>query len=319
MRDLSLRILAACLVITSACASAPTPKAATKGSEQGRALVALLSDPDKRDTAYCDLLRLGLFHRRAAAYRDDCLPVTQVISVPQASGPSLYLVFARPGYEVERSPNRRNASGPFSLFDSDGFIIPVFQGASLIDQDSELFSYSPQGAMAIGHAFGQSNGSAFEPGHWSVQVLHVVPTTADQKPVLSILLGPPVFGFEDACQGFFWSWRVREVEGDGWPEIEVGPRLDDQDNIAPAATYRWSPEKGNYVGPAGRPEDGFLSYSIDDDRNVDKRFADYWRHHRDNRNGHRRSQCRTGAGHARQNSSSPRIARYASTSAIGVR
>ena len=277
----------------SACAPATAPKAAAiNTSEQRRALVRSLFDPDKRDTAYCDLLRFGLYHRRPA-YRDKCVPVTQVISAPQSDGPPLYLVFVEPGYEIERAPNRRNLSGPFSIFDSEGFIIPVFQGANVVDGDSELFPYSPQGAIAIGHAFGQTHGDAFKPGHWSVQVLHVVPTTADQKPALSILLGPPVFGFEDSCKGFFWSWRSRDVDGDAWPEIEIGPRLDDQDNIAPAATYRWSPDTGRYVGPTGSAEDGFVMYSIDRGKNIDKQFADYWRDRREKRNGRRRSQCKS--------------------------
>ena len=261
-------------------------------AEQARALVRGLVDRDKRDAAYCDLLRLGLHHGRLPD-RDECLPVTEVVAAPQMDGSSLYVVFGKPGYEIERVPNRRNAAGPFSLFDRDGFIIPVFQGANLLDGDSELFTYSPQGGLAIGHSFGEAHGDAFKPGHWSAQVLHVVPTTSDQKSALSILLGPPVFGFEDSCKGFFWSWRARDLDQDGWPEIEIGPRTDDQNHIAPAATYRWSQDQGRYVGPTGNPADGFLTFSADGRKNVDNRFANYWRSHRDSRTGFRLSQCKT--------------------------
>jgi hypothetical protein len=292
MRELNLRVLIAALAVASACGAATAPKTQISSAEQGRTLVRSLGDPDKRDAAYCDLLRLGLHHRRLP-YRDECLPVSEVVAAPQTDGSSLYLVFGTPAYEVERAPNRHNAAGPFSLFDSDGFIIPVFQGANLVDGDSELFRYSPQGEIAVGHTFGQTHGDSFKAGHWSTQVLHVVRTTSDQKAALSVLLGPPVFGFEDSCKGFFWTWRARDLDGDGWPEVEIGPRTDEQDDMAPVATYRWSPEQRRYVGPTGSPEQGFLTYAVEHDNNGENRFVDYWRGHRDKRMGLRRTECRT--------------------------
>jgi len=280
------------MAAASACGAAAAPQMQSSSAERGRTLVHLLLDSDKRDEAYCALLRLGLSHRRLPA-RDECLPVTEVVAAPQTDGSSLYLVFGKPGYEVERTPNRRNSAGPFSLFDSDGFVIPVFQGANLVNGDSELFRDSPQGGIAIGHAFGESHGDSFKPGHWSTQVLHVVPTTPEQKPALSVVLGPPVFGFEDSCKGFFWTWRVRDLDGDGWPEIEIGPRTDEQNDIAPAATYRWSPEQGRSVGPTGSPEQGFLAYAFEHDSKGENRFVNYWGSHRDRRMGLRRTECKT--------------------------
>jgi len=293
--ELNLRVLLAILAAASACAAAAAPYTQISPAEQGRTWVRWLADTNRRDEAYCALLRLGLHHRRLP-YRDECLPVSDVVAAPQADGSSLYIVFGKPGYEIARAPNRRSAAGPFSLFDSDGVIIPVFQGASLIDEDSELFTYSPLGRIAIGHAFGESHGNSFKPSHWSTRVLHVVPTTPEQKPALSVLLGPPVFGFDDSCKGFFWTWRVRDLDEDGWPEIEIGPRTDENDNIAPAATYRWSPEQRRYVGPPGSPEQGFLTYAVEHDNNGEKRFVDYWRSHRDKRLGLRRTQCTTVSG-----------------------
>lgn len=293
--ELNLRVPLAMLAAASACAAAVSPYTQTSPAEQARTWVRLLADTNRRDEAYCALLRLGLHHRRLP-YRDDCLPVSDVVAAPQADGSSLHLVFGKPGYEIRRSPNRQNAAGPFSLFDSYGFIIPIFQGASLVDGDSEVFTYSPQGGIAIGHAYGQSHGDSFKPGHWSTQVLHVVPTTPLQKPALSVLLGPPVFEFEDSCKGFFWTWRARDLDADGWPEVEIGPRTDDQNNIAPAATYRWSQEQSRYVGPTGSAAEGFLAYSVDRDKNVENRFVNYWRSHRDKRMGVRRTQCTTVTG-----------------------
>ena len=55
------------------------------------------------------------------------------------------------------------------------------------------------------------------------------------------------------------------------------------------------PEQRRYVGPSGSPEQGFLTYSVDD-KDGETRFSDYWRHHRDTRTGHRRLRCKTVSG-----------------------
>ena len=288
-----IAILALSLFTGSAVACADMPKAVPNTRRPGSALVRSLSDRSARNAAYCDLLERGLYRRRAR-YRDKCLPVRQVVSAPQANEPPLVMVFVDPGYAIERAPNRRNAAGPFSIFDSQGFIVPVFGGANLIDQEDELFPYSPHGELAVGHVYGVASGNSAESEQWDIQVLHVVPTDANQQPALSILLGPPAFGVGDTCEGHFWSWRWRDVDQDGWPEIEIGPRLNAENDLTPAATYRWSAQDRRYVGPAGRADQGFVSFSVADARSVYSQFTDYWRIHRDERKGHRRSRCTTG-------------------------
>ncbi len=204
----------------SACAKPAT--VAPSRSGRSRALVQSLLDPKTRDAAYCDLLGLRLAHRLADAYTDTCSPVTEVLTAPQAAGPPLYIVLTNPGYEIEREPLRRGPAGPFTIFDRNGYMVPVFWSANSVDNESEVFAYSPGGQIAIGNVIGVSHGSSFDVGHWSVQTLHIVPTIISQKPALSVVLGPPTFGFEDGCAGSFWSWRYRDLDADGWPEIQIG-------------------------------------------------------------------------------------------------
>jgi hypothetical protein len=213
--------LALAATAISACAKPATVTASR--SVRGQALVRSLADPKARDTAYCDLLGLRLYHCLSDAYQDTCGPVTEVINAPQPEGSPLHIVFSKPEYEIEREPIRRGPAGPFTIFDSNGHIVPVFSSANLVNYESELFAYSPTGQIAIGHVFGVSHGSSFDAGHWSVQTLHMVPTPVSQKPALSVVIGAPTFGFKDDCVGNFWSWRYRDLDADGWPEIQIGP------------------------------------------------------------------------------------------------
>jgi hypothetical protein len=77
------------------------------------------------------------------------------------------------------------------VFDSNGYVVPVFSSANVVNYESELFAYSPAGEVAIGNVFGVTHGSAFDAGHWSVQTLNIIPTTVAQKSALSVVLGPP--------------------------------------------------------------------------------------------------------------------------------
>ena len=113
---------------------------------------------------------------------------------------------------------------PFTIVDGNGYIVPVFSSANMVIYESEEFTSSPRGEIAIGHVIGATRGSSFDAGHWSVQTLHIVPTAISQKPALSVVIGPPTFGFDDDCAGNFWSWRYRDLDADGWPEIQIGPR-----------------------------------------------------------------------------------------------
>jgi hypothetical protein len=264
-------------------------------SSPGEALVRSLADPKARDTAYCELLSLRLYHRPKDAYKDTCGPVSEVVTAPQPRGSPLYIVFTKPEYEIEREPIRRGPAGPFSIFDSNGYIVPVFSSANVVNYESELFTYSPAGEVAIGNVFGVTHGSAFDAGHWSVQTLNIIPVTVGQKSALSVVLGPPTFGFDDGCAGNFWSWRYGDADADGRPEIQIGPRVDAEGNITPTATFRWSSDEQKYVGPTGSVAEQFIQFEPDDRKAFDA-YAEAWRGMQEKRTGRRLSWCRSGAG-----------------------
>jgi hypothetical protein len=164
----------------------------------------------------------------------------------------------------------------------------------MVIHESEVFAYSPAGQIAVGNVFGVAHRSSFDAGHWSVQTLHIVPTTISQKPALSVVIGPPTFGFDDNCARKFWSWRYRDLDADGWPEIQIGPRADAEGNITPTATFRWSSTDQRYVGPTGGIADQFLQFQPDDRKAFDA-YAAAWRNMQGKRTGYRLFSCRSGA------------------------
>ena len=177
--------LAAAVMCACVKKTAPvTPQEAARG----RILVQSLTDEKARDTAYCELLRLRLYHRPRDAYQDTCGPVSEVVNAPQQAGSPLYIVFTKPEYAIEREPIRRGPAGPFSIFDSNGYIVPVFSSANVVNYESESFTYSPAGEVAVGNVFGVTHGSAFDAGHWSVQTLNIIPTTDRSRRSASCLV-----------------------------------------------------------------------------------------------------------------------------------
>jgi hypothetical protein len=291
---LEVQFLAVLFSAAAICACAKTSMMPANPPGGRQALVQSLTDREARDTAYCKLLSLRLYHRPKDAYQDTCGPVSEVVTAPQPPGSPLYIVFTKPEYNIEREPIRGGPAGPFTIFDSNGYIVPVFSSANMVIHESEVFAYSPAGQIAVGNVFGVAHGSSFDAGHWSVQTLHVVPTTISQKPALSVVIGPPTFGFDDNCAGKFWSWRYRDLDADGWPEIQIGPRADAEGNITPTATFRWSSTDQRYVGPTGGSADQFLQFHPDDRKAFDA-YADAWRNMQGKRIGYRLSSCRSGA------------------------
>jgi hypothetical protein len=283
-----------CVALAAALSACAKPTSVTPSrSGQDHPLVQDLADANSRDAAYCGILRLRLFHRPADAYTDTCGPVTEVVTAPQPAGSPLFIMFTKPVFEIEREPIRRGPAGTFTIVDRNGYMVPVFSGANVVHYESEVFAYSPQGHIAIGHVFGMSSrGSSFDAGSWSVQTLHIVPTAVSQQPALSVAIGAPTFGFDDDCAGNFWSWRYRDVDADGWPEIEIGPRTDAEGHIIPMATFRWSNTDHKYVGPSGSIADQFIQFRPRD-RSAFDAYAGAWRSMQEKRTGYRLSWCRS--------------------------
>ena len=197
---------------------------------------------------------------------------------------------------MQRESIRRGPAGPFTIVDGNGYIVPVFSNANMVIHESEVLASSPRGEITVGHVIGTTRGSAFDAGHWSLQTLHIVPAAISQKPALSVVIGPPTFGFDDECAGNFWTWRYRDVDADGFPEIEIGPRADAEGNLKPAAMFRWSEADQKYIGPSGSIADQFLQFRPEDRRTASDGYTEAWRSMQDKRTGYRLSWCSSVSG-----------------------
>ena len=80
LMQLKLKFLAVSLTaaVMWACAKPATVTPSRAGL--GQMLVQSLADPKARDTAYCDLLGLRLYHRPADSYQDTCGPVSEIVT-----------------------------------------------------------------------------------------------------------------------------------------------------------------------------------------------------------------------------------------------
>jgi len=60
--------------------------------------------------------------------------------------------------------------GPFTLFDNDGYIIPVFSAANLLGEDDDIFAYAGDSRLAIAHVI-LHGAKRDAPIDWTTQVL----------------------------------------------------------------------------------------------------------------------------------------------------
>ena len=233
-----------------------SPTSASSADVAARKLVADLLRPERRDRAVCRLIGLGRYRGHPCEREKPCSTrrVNEVIVASQGLGPPLYAVFLAFPFIPEEDPQRKT-SGAFLLFDSDGFMIPIFEAANMLGRDDAVFAYAGWDHLAVAQLLGY--GSSGDDAKWTTQVLHIVPMDARQKSVLSVIVGPSTYSFEDTCKGFYWSWRYRDLKGDGFPQIEIGPVTNSKGEISPRATYRWSEASKAYVGPQGSPAEGF--------------------------------------------------------------
>jgi hypothetical protein len=234
--------------------------AGLSATQEAWRLVALLQDRTERDSAACQLLELGLY-RSTPRYTDKPCErisgaVNHVVVAHQEPDPPVYVVFRRPSYDAD-GVGPGLPKGPFTLFDSEGYIIPVFSAANLLGEDDDLFAYAGNSRLAIAHLI-LHGASRDAPIEWTTQVLHIVPITPLQQSVLSVIVGPPTYGFEDGCDGVYWGWRRADQDDDRIPEIEIGPFQNREGDILPRAAYRWSVQSEQYEGPSGSVEEGFL-------------------------------------------------------------
>jgi hypothetical protein len=253
IRHARLLVLAAVVSPALACGSKlPLPA-------NPRELVKLLESPDRRDRAACRLLELQRYRVKPRYTEEVCTSiegeVNHVVLAPQADGTSIYIVFRNPRYPSEvAGPGR--PKGPFTLIDSEGYLVPVFGAANVLDAEDAVFAYDGTGQLAVAHVIREGGGE--NSSRWTAVALHVVPVRPAQRSVLTVVLGPPILPSDPVCAGAYWNWRLRDLDADGIPEIEVGPRQNDVGDILPRAVYRWSKSEQRYEGPVGSVESGYI-------------------------------------------------------------
>jgi hypothetical protein len=209
-------------------------------------LVQSLLTPNRRDAAACALLERGPYAVPRPPYQEPVpgggCHVRNVLRGHPGDPRSLCIVLLESCADDPETPPTPT-TGHLVLFDAGGRIVPVFAAADYLSQTDAVFAYRPDGSLAVAHLipYGPS-GSA-----WAVQILHIVPATALQKPILNVIVGPPGHGIGSE---FTWTWRLQDVDGDGSPEVEIGPAHADG-TLEPKAFFRYSSLTASYKGPAG--------------------------------------------------------------------
>lgn len=220
--------------------------------------VAKLMIPSERDAAFRTILSWQKYRSKPAYMEREFKPLRHVVECPQREGPPIFAVFPISTFEKRAAP-----VGHIILIDADGAIIPHFMNANLLDADSIFADINGDGVIDEVSTISFSKGA----------VLHVLPVTREQTPVLNIKLKRK--GFRDTA----WQWRVMKTEEQNVFAIELGPQdptakhintrqgmvwseeentftivqapLNPTKNIIPKARLEWSKEKNAYMGPKG--------------------------------------------------------------------
>lgn len=228
----------AVVVVTQSCRSNRMAEASVPS------LLSGLSDSASRNESACELIRRGIYAVEKPRYLEK-VPEggCNVRSVfDERSRPhGAVAVLLEPDWEDPNLPDRLDA-GSLIVFDSEGRMVPVFEAANHLGASEGVVPYTPDGSVAIAHQFPYGG----EPD-WFAEGLHLVPPTVDQRPILSLLMGPPRSGSSESGK---WAWKTSDVDGDKNVEIEIGPYTP-EGTIETRATFRYSISAGRYLGPEG--------------------------------------------------------------------
>jgi WG containing repeat/Ankyrin repeat len=204
--------------------------------------VARLRDDTLRNEAFRTILSWQKY--RSGSYTERiCKPLRHVEECPQKEGPSIFAVFPMTSYQQQAAP-----LGHIILIDADGALIPHYSNANSLDEHSAFKDINGDGIV---DEVGTINRSG-------AHVLHVLPVTREQKPVLNIALREREFATTE------WSWELAETGESGIFVIVLGPLDSVTGKITPKARYVWSKETGDYVGPPGGMDLPFLRLKTDD-------------------------------------------------------
>src|SRR5262245_37600921 len=237
MKRLSgVALLAASIAGLSCISRAPAPFLAVPGSRHA----------ETRDQAVCELIARGHYTVASPRYEQKvpsggCRVRGLFDDTTSPSGTTVALL--DPDFTDPELPARPDV-GVLVIFDSTGRMVPVFEAANYLKGSDGVVKYRSDGALAVVHQFGYTG----DPD-WSVEALHVVPTTTVQTPILSVLLGAPHSRWARSGERE-WTWRVQDADGDGNLEFDIGPAERDG-AMDRKATYRYSSASNRYEGPGG--------------------------------------------------------------------
>jgi hypothetical protein len=263
-------------------------------------LPPLLDDPKVRDRALCTLLQRQSSSGAEAACEDADVSVCRVNAVAVDKGSGARVVFKAEGFDrAGWGPGVRR--GHVLIVAPDGRLSSIFDNDNVSEEGSALFDYTGNGQLALAlvvpiAATVPDPGSP--PSEVLVQQLAVAPVAAQDKPLLVLLVGPPLeselkcrdgsrpgphpqveperhcigatcatYAREepepDCPSNFAWTWRFRPDAKGQSPNIEIGP-WEALDAGHPVATYVWSPASKRYTGPEGSPAQLFQRLGTSD-------------------------------------------------------
>jgi len=203
-------------------------------------IVASLSAPAQRDTAFRTILSWQKYRSKDAGVERIFKPLRHVVVCPQKEGPPIYAVFPWSPYE-----QRAIEKNGVIFIDGDGAIT----GMSYLDDHSEFRDINGDGVFDTIDTL-TSEGIA---------VLQVYPVTRVQAPSLNIFIR------EKGADETEWSWRLSKTDSPDIWGIELGPIDPTTKELTPKALYKWSKELQQYVGPQGGDDLYFKRISIEKD------------------------------------------------------
>jgi ankyrin repeat protein len=204
-------------------------------------IVASLSDPAQRDTAFRTILSWQKYRFKDTGVERIFKPLRHVVVCPQKEGPPIYAVFPWVSYE-----QRAQAKGYTIFIDGDGAIT----GMNSLNDHSEFRDINGDGVFDTIDTLSTTDG---------INVLQVFPVTRVQSPSLNILIR------EKDTDETEWSWRLSKTESPDIWAIEVGPIDPTTKELSPKALYKWSKEAQQYVGPQGGDNLSFKRISTEKD------------------------------------------------------
>lgn len=161
--------------------------------------------------------------------------------LPRAGGPEVFGGVEDQLFKAA-APTVRKKKKVIDAFTATGKRATPFGGNNVVD-DGLFADLNRDGSVL---RVDSTHYSAKNRDHVAVLEVHVVREKAE--PIFSVVY---VFGARSD-----WGYDFADEDGDGSPEIQLGPKtLEGQ--VVPRASFKWDPVKKTYAGPKGGPGDHF--------------------------------------------------------------